>query len=630
MKNIFAIKITFIVSAFLFLTSCSKYLDIVPDNVATMEQAFNTRTTAERFLFTLFSYMPQGSNTSQNPAMYQARELWVSTGPTGQIVRGGQNRTNPLMNFWQGANQGKDLYQGIRDCNIFLENIDKVPDLESYEKVRWVAEAKFLKAYYHFYLVRMYGPIPLKRTNIPIHATPEEMHVFRNPVDECFDYIVELLDEALPDLPLIILDEGSELGRITQPIALTLKAYALVTAASPLFNGNTDYAQFIDKKGTVLFNQQYDAAKWTKAKDACKAAIDACHEAGNTLYYYNQSAAQYEVSDYIRTQMNIRNAVTEKWNKEVIWGNTNSMTSGYQQAAHPRGLDPSTVASPGAQGTAGVPLEITKIFYSKNGVPVEEDPSWNMAGQFALRTGTEAEKYQIRVGYTTVGLNFDREPRYYANLGFDGGQWYGQGKFDDNNMWFVSSKRGEAAANVNAVNGNFNGFWPKKVVNYQNVVTSTSISLIAYPWPEFRLANLYLLYAEALNEDAGPSSEIYNYLDLIRARAGLQGVLASWQNYSSIPNKPQGKDGLRQIIQREREIELVFEGQRFWDMRRWKRATAEFSKSISGWDIDQKEAAFYYRQKVLYTPTYTMRDYLWPVAETEMLANGNTVQNPGW
>ncbi len=77
------------------------------------------------------------------------------------------------------------MFRGIRDCNIFLENIDKVPGMQEREKKRWIAEVKFLKAYYHFWLLRMYGPIPLIKKTIPISATVDGVKVQREPVDAC-------------------------------------------------------------------------------------------------------------------------------------------------------------------------------------------------------------------------------------------------------------------------------------------------------------------------------------------------------------------------------------------------------------------------------------------------------------
>lgn len=617
----------------LLLTSCNKYLDIVPDNIATIEQAFNMRNTAERYLFTCYSYMPQHSNIGQNPALTAGDEIWLHNNysqPGWQIAQGFQSVVNPHLNYWQGTGGATDLYEGIRQCNIFLENVDRVPDMDEFEKRRWTAEAKFLKAYYHFYLARMYGPISIKRENLPVNADPEEIRVYRDPVDDVFNYVIELIDQASADLPEIIVAEATELGRITKPIALSMKAYILVVAASPLFNGNTDYVNLKDNRGTALFNPTYDSEKWVRAREACREAIDLCESLGYKLYYYSQSGRQYNVSPEIRTQMNIRNALNEKWNYEVIWGNTNSITNNMQVQSTPRGLDPAMVAYQHARGNAAVPLKIADMFYTDNGVPIEEDKTWHYNTRYNIQNGTDATKYHIKSGYPTALTNYEREARFYADLGFDGGIWYGQGKYDDNDTWFVSAKRGNPAANVSPLTFNVTGIWPKKYVNYVNVVQQSGYTVDTYPWPVMRLANLYLLYAEAINEVDGPSALAYEMLDLIRTRAGLSGVVESWTNYSRTPNKPNTQEGLREIIHRERMIELAFEGQRFWDLRRWKKAVEEYNKPISGWDIDQRTPEAYYRERVLHMQSFTTRDYLWPISESEVLANKNIVQNPGW
>src|SRR5213076_420636 len=98
--------------------------------------------------------------------------------------------------YWDGEQLGQPIFKAIRRCNIFLENIDRPKDLPQFERNRWIAEVKFLKAYYHFYMLRMYGPIPLIKQNLPIDAGTDEVRVKRAPVDEAFAYIVLLLDEA--------------------------------------------------------------------------------------------------------------------------------------------------------------------------------------------------------------------------------------------------------------------------------------------------------------------------------------------------------------------------------------------------------------------------------------------------
>jgi hypothetical protein len=158
------------------------------------------------------------------------------------------------------------------------------------------------------------------------------------------------------------------------------------------------------------------------------------------------------------------------------------------------------------------------------------------------------------------------------------------------------------------------------------------MSIISFIPPVIRLADLYLLYAEALNEADGANArdEAVSYVDKVRQRAGLRGVIDSWADYSYYPTKPSTKEGLREIIKAERTIELAFEGKRFWDLRRWKDATEELSKEIVGCDVNQQNANLYYRQVVFYSPSFTERDYFWPISRAELRRNLNLVQNYGW
>ncbi len=629
------------VTALLSFSACDSYLDIVPDNVAVLEHAFNLRSTAERYLFTCYSWLPAHASLSANPAFMGSDEFWVReqfadfSAPAVNIVRGDQNIVGPYNDFWDGGNGGTNLFRGIRDCNIFLENIYDVPDIDEYERDRWVAEAKFLKAYYHFWLVRMYGPIPLMRENIPVSATVEEVQIPRDPVDECFNYIVDLIDEAIPALPSILESEITELGRITQPIAQSIKSLVLVTAASPLFNGNASYAGFTNHDGTPLFNPEYDANKWEKAVNACREAINSCHETGHELYHFNPGVVVYPLSPQIQVQMDLRNAVTERWNSEIIWGNPNSMagtgTSSIQSQAMVRGLVPETVEVTATRGNLAPPLHIVEQFYSEHGVPITEDKTWAYNDRFALRTATETDKYYIKEGYTTAKLNYGREPRYYAYLGFDGGIWYGHGRFDDNDTYHVEAKVGQSASMVSNNTFSNTGYWTKKLVHYENVVEPPNrYTVESFPWPVIRLADLYLLYAEALNEWEGPDSEALEWVNRVRERAGLGTVETSWSTYSTQPTKYQSKEGLRGIIQRERLVELAFEGHRFWDIRRWKTAENLLNRAISGWDIGQREATNYYRERILYYTNFSLRDYFWPIREQALLVNRALVQNPGW
>jgi hypothetical protein len=634
-KGSLILKIVLLVT-FSVATSCKKYLDIIPDNVPTLDNAFTMRSEALKYLYTCYSYMPEDGNLGADPAILGGDETWAIYNPPRpefnhyifDLARGTQGTIDPIGGYYW-----TDLYRAIRDCNIFLENVAKVPDLTEEERRQWIAEVKFLKAYYHFYLVRMYGPIPLIKVNLPIDAGIDQVKVARDPVDDCFKYIVQLLDEAKTDLPLVVGSPNNMLGRITRPIAYALKAKVLVTAASPLFNGNPDMSSLKIRDGKQLFNPAVSTVKWDSAAVACKAAIDICQLAGNKLYVFNPAVSPFKLTDSTRTTMSIRNAFTEKWNSEIIWANTQSISNLTQKVAAVN-VDFRYIDNPRIMSELAPPIKIAEMFYSDKGVPITEDKTWNN-GNLTLRTATGAEQRYIRKGYTTSALNFDREPRFYANLGFDGGVWYGQGSYDDTNpssLYYVSSRKGQPDGKVQPDYGSPTGYFVKKYVNYLNVQGSgvSDYTVEEYPWPLIRLAQLYLMYAEALNESAGPGAETRKYVDLVRARAGLKSVQVSWDTYSNNPSKYTSQSGMRDIIHQEELIEMAFEGSRFWDLRRWKEATSQFRKPVQGWDIEQTNPEFYYRRKVLFDQSFGVKDYFWPIKDQDILVNRNLVQNIGW
>ena len=225
----------------------------------------------------------------------------------------------------------------------------------------------------------------------------------------------------------------------------------------------------------------------------------------------------------------------------------------------------------------------------------------------------------------------NREPRFHASLAFDGGIWFGQGRIDESNPFIYRGKKDELSGQIDNSLYSLTGYLAKKIVNFENVLNhgTNSYSIRNYPFPVIRLADLYLLYAEALNE-SGNINESQIWIDKVRERAGLDGVVQSWATASNNPSKPTTKDGLRSIIQQERMIELVFEGQRFWDIRRWKRASEFFNTDALGWNIQGKTTSTYYNVIPVGTLQFSSRDYLWPISETDIINNNNLIQNPGW
>jgi hypothetical protein len=624
------------------VASCDSYLDVVPDNVATFEDAFDTRETAQRFLFSLYAYLPEYAHaygaSRENPALTAGDLVWYPSQRDGiegfPIARGNQRVADPYLNAWRGGNGMDDMYEAIRRCNIFMEKIDTVPSqyMRKPEKIRWKAEARFLKAYYHFYLMRMYGPIVLVKENLPVSASADQAARPRSSIDSTVSFVLREMDQAAENLPGRVRNETSEYGRITEAIALSMKAKVAVTAASPLFNGNTEYQSFTNPDGEQLFDTETDGgAEWERAVEATTEALQVVEDLNYELYTFGPGAVSPSISDTTRTRMSVRNVVAEPANSEIIWASTNPPADFLQAITIPRGLDFDKLGNSDLQGYISPPIRMAEMFYTDKGLPISEDKTW-YDEPFDVKTATREERYNLQQDYRTAQLHFDRSSRFYANLGFDGGIWYGQGVTDDDSddLLWISGKSGDPTSGVIPQQTSATGYYPKKMVNYLNTIQEESYTIREYAWPVLRLADLYLLHAEALNELNGPSSEVYDYVNRVRERAGLPTVQDAWSNYSNSPNKYTTEAGMRDIIHRERKNELAFEGHRFWDLRRWKEAIGPMNRPIRGWTLTGEEPETYYRPRNIHNLNFSSRDYLWPISEQTLLENQNIKQNPGW
>jgi hypothetical protein len=636
--------------------SCN-YLDIVPENVITIDDMFANRYAAAKSLSSCYWGLPRlWAGYSQNPAILGSMESIVNrenrTSFGGmRIALGEDNSTSPVMNYWNSTGDAtRSVYAGIRDCNTFLDNIENVADLPRSEKDRMIAEAKLLKAYMHFQMIWLYGPICPLRTSPPVDESTVGVRVYREKIDDCFQYVLDLIDEVIESdaLPPII-TSSNETGRFTQSAAYFMKAQALVFWASRLFNGNTDYTDFLDHNGEHFFNQTYNPDRWTQAAEACKKAIAYCE--GTGFHRLNDTADVIPVQplspEYLTIETLIA-AVSEEdlfYNREMIWANVTQSASNSDMMAT---LQPYT-ASPPTGGRHSIPLQTVELFYSSNGVPIEEDSDWQngadqkYANRFKPRRSDDASKKFIELGEESASMNFDRELRFYSTLGFDRGKWYGiawnNSPANELDCLFPKARFGEYSnPAIAASTGTYNatGYWPKKLVAYAYFSDENSF----FPgrgicWPDMRYANLLLYAAEAINETAAyesspPPAEVYQYIDAVRARAGLKGVVESWEKYSENASKPSTKSGMRSIIQRERKIELALEGHYHWDCRRWKTALSELNRPIQGWTVSEAEAGAYYQVATVYMQKFSLRDYFMPIPESDMIKNPQLIQNPGY
>ena len=660
LAKMFRLRFSAVLPALIALFFCGcNYLDVVPENVHTIDDMFADRFAAEKMLASCYWAAPRlGFDWNNNPALMGSMETILNkelrTTPTLRIGLGEDNVTNPVMSYWNGTNNNvRSLYAGIRDCNTFLDNVGSVEDLPEFDKKRMIAEIKLLKAYMHFNLIRFYGPICPLRESLPVGESINGVRVYREKIDECFQYVLDLINEAIENnmLPPVIISTGTELGRFTQSAALFMKAKTLVYWASPLFNGNTDYNSFLDPRDNKpFFNQTENPNRWTEAAEACKAAVAFCESNGyHKLYQTSDFSPSKPVSDEYLLMQSYRNAITARHNRESVWCNPVSIVraqnnGGYQSECMPR-FQMYSVSNP-CLSRWSVPLQTVEVFYTDHGVPIEEDREWVLGAdkrfdnRFKPRKSDDAHKQWVQINEESATMNFDREIRFYASLGFDRGKWYANGNnnYPDNELdcAVIKARYGEysAGAMTNAGAYNATGYWPKKLVCLEtNFTTTDNLYGGNIIMPEFRYADLLLMTAEALNESkATPDAEVYRYIDLIRARVGLEGIVESYNKYAldNLRNKPATKVGMRAIIQRERTIELAFEGQYHWDVRRWKTALTTLNRPIQGWTITERTADGYYNVNTVYFQRFGIRDYFMPIPESDRIINPYLVQNVGW
>ena len=629
-------KKKFIIILLAGLFSCDNYLDIVPDQTQQVDLLFERKEVAYTALATCYAYLPKNDGVYTS-FMTMSDEITtpIAKETDGvRIMKGQQSASNPKFGLWSGWSDQGSLWEGIRHCNILIENIHNVVDMTEEEMNSWAAEAKFLKAYYHFLLFTYYGPIPIVDQNLPISASDNEVRVKRRTVDESVNYIVQTIDDAILDLPVRELS-SNDLGRIDQVIAKSIKSRVLLYAASPLFNGNSEmYSGFVNEDGEHYFNQAYDQNKWDLARDASLDAINAALENGVGLYEFSSTPPnfedEYEDSEFLRTLYDLKYSIVDKWNSELIWGNSNPVRDPdwWQMQAACMMKNPNASSVEAAWQWIAPTLRIAELFYTENGLPIDQDLTYDFQNRFNTATVGASQNYQAQYGATTAKLNLNREPRFYSSLGFDRGYNRTWG-----NLWQLRMKKGESHGRIaNSDDYLITGYALKKLVHPDSEGDGYN-KIVTYAWPMIRLSELYLNYAEAINESTGPNQDAYDALNAIRERAGISNVEDAWGNasVSATLNKHTTQDGFREIIRQERLIELSFEGNRYNDIRRWKQAEQYFNSPVFGWSVDETSVSGYYNITQVGIRSFNSpRDYFHPISINEITINPNLTQNLGW
>lgn len=628
------IKYLFLLVAVAFSISSCDYLDVVPDEKPSEKDAFEDSNAAERFLYSCYSYLPLSRHGALSLDFMTGDEVVTAFEHEtfASFPKGNFSASNTVISYWD------TFFQGLKQCYILLNNIDNVPNMDSARKEDYKGQAHFLIAYYHFLLVRCYGPVILIKEEPATDTAPLD-YLPRSPFDECVQFVCDKFDEAAALLPVTRVQR--QYGLAIRPAAKALKAKMLLYAASPLFNGNSEfYANFKDKEGNPLMPLTYDAGKWTKAKEAYEEAISVCEAAGFGLL----TSLAPEFNNYLPndpTQKLLRFNIMEWGNKEIVWADSRDEDS--------YGLQNKSIPYSSASGWNGVSPTWVMLnrFYTKNGLPYDEDPKYKNANKLELVT-IEGEYAAIgKEGEKTIKFNLDREPRYYAWVAFQNGYYEitsssTNGAYDKDPTYeaedgksgrlvcdFVvggNCARGPNKENLRGNDYSPTGYLNKKGVHSYNDIATGLRSPRQYPWPIVRMAELYLSYAEACVE-ANDLPKAKEYLNKVRTRAGVPTVETSWAGVATLD---QAK--LRSIVRQERQVEMYLENQNFWDMRRWLLAGQAFNKKHQGMTIEATTIeGFSQLQEVIFARTFsTPTQYLLPIPVADVNKNENVVQNPGY
>ncbi|MDR2382378.1 MAG: RagB/SusD family nutrient uptake outer membrane protein [Prevotellaceae bacterium] len=668
MKKIFLL----LVIAVMCFTSCEKYLDLVPDDVTKIEDLFTTKTDALNALAKIYSFLPVIDDIHETPFLlgdeYICSRVDLDNAANRliaqRVMRNLQSSGSPLMGIWSGtggvgdSGEGKHYYVAMRHCELVIEHVDLVHDMTEIEKEEMKAQVKFLKAYYAFMLIKQYGPIVLPQYMDTDETDPEKLFPKRVTIDESFDYVVNLMKEAIPQLRTKV--SIADYGQVDQTVAKSILARVLVFRASPFFNGNSDiYGTFRNSDGTFFFPQTYDKEKWKDALDALDDAIATCTAAGIKLYEYSKPTFYNYDSAFVnanptRAQMyyDRRFVITDPWNTELIWGrsdylggkgsNDNRILANACNIRLPDDPDYEGAGysernnNMGCGQTMSASYQMLERYYTENGLPIDEDLTYADDEKYRLATipelnNPEYSKYNglMQPGHQVIKLLMNRELRFYTDLIITGG-YARTHRYKVRTSMFRDTDGGMNTSN-NQGDYFCTGIGIQKMVHPESSAGWGFIQ-VRYPCPYIRLADLYLMRAEARNEYYGPGPEVWEDINLIRRRAGIREVQDVWADpqYAKTLNKHQTQLGLREIILDERAIELSFEGIHYWDMVRYKKAVTEFSQPITGWNVYGQTAADFFILLPIEYRRFPLSSYLWPISVDEMNINGSLVNNPGW
>ena len=649
------------------LASCNGFLDVDQyfNDLYQLDSVFTKRSTTEQWLWKVYSRldanreicnkMSSGFNFASDDLFYGDRTATVPC----QSYQNCEYSPSKMLNEDRWGN----LYCGIREASTFISNVDQCTELTNDQIEDYKAQARFLRAYFYWMLIKQWGPVPLlPDEGLDINLSYEELSTPRNTYDECVDYIVAEFEEAAIHLE----QERSTayLGMATKGAALAARAKVLLYAASPLYNGNHDLFELKDEAGNPLINQNYDERKWARAAAAAEEVI-------NTGWYELYTVPVSEetvlppaevrsrefpygcggIDPYESYRQLFNGAIRDmKDNREFIFYrqfNNAGATGGEDLIDLVKHSYPHNSGWDG-WNTNAVSLKQVDAYYmfdgrdkdnASEGYPYHEDgfiTADDADSVYKFVNRASEEKYQV-------------SRRFYASISFNGCVWESENAYKNQNGTVDIQNKP-----CNYYRGGENG----KTSSEPEFCPFTGIGLFKYyhpddTWqtsgavyqtykvePTIRYADVLLWYAEALNEltqeYSFPTYDGRGTVTVSRNVEKMRSAFSQVRFRAGLPDADNYDDAaqFRVTLKRERQIELFAESARYFDLRRWKDAPTEEVGPIKGFNINitSSKREDFYKETVISRVQKRWMDkmYLWPIPKNETDRNVKLQQNPGW
>ncbi len=544
--------------------SCTDFLDRAPGDNLTEEQMFSKIETAEQYLDNAYIFLPDFQyNTEDLDGRYKlggaTDEIGFQQGSGYGASPFDINLGNWNPNRMPMERNWSDYYECIRRCNMFIKDYDLIPEDmsaggKSNRKERLLGEAYGLRGYYYFLLFKQWGGVPIILDVLDPGNVESIKGIKRATAEETLNQVMSDMDEAMKYLPYD--HDDANFGRFTKLVAIVVQSQVKLYWASK------------------FWNRDNDIERWEEAADYCRTALKEAEDHGHTLALkysdlFNKTGVEKEV---------IWTKNSEHY--ECYWWDFYAMPLGY-----------------GAFNVDGPIQEMVDDFEMK------------ASGEVPVLGYTEDNKQILNPKATDYDPTHPwdgREDRFYSCILYNGATL--QGRPID------ISANGKDDINIGSIIRT-NYFTNKYLDPNHNLVTNVQWTYRRFA--SMRTGELYLNYAEALNEVEGPTNRVRELVNVIRRRANCIEIPAGLT-----------QDEMRERIRHERRIELCFENHRFWDVRRWMIAEQVDNKTVHRVTVAADGTISYpVFQHRVFDPS---KHYLFPIPQKEIDKNRLLEQNPGW